>query len=371
MRVLYRFSEVSSFSIVFIEENNFIRSVDVLDLFCGAGGFSEGFRQAGAEIVAGIDNDSKALETYDFNFPNSVNLDYDLSSNDIPPDLSLINNVDVVTGGPPCQGFSIAGHRNTDDPRNKLFQSYVRILDAFKPSFVIIENVPNIMSMGGGIYVEGITSSLKSCGYNVEIYKIDCSEFGVPQSRKRVFFIGSNRNSWSLLMSKVDNPIFNEKVSCYEALCDLPSLENEIGEESARYIQKPQNNYQRIIRKGSRRLFNHVSVQHKTQTVDTIKLVPDGGNYKSLPKELQSTRKVNIAWTRMNSKKPCFTIDAGHNHHFHYEHNRVPTVRECARIQSFPDKFKFLGTRTSQYRQVGNAVPPLVSKVIAEELMKS
>ena len=101
------------------------------------------------------------------------------------------------------------------------------------------------------------------------------------------------------------------------------------------------------------------------RTKKFISLVPDGGNYKDLPKEYQKTRKVNIAWTRMKSTEPCFTIDAGHNHHFHYKFNRVPTVRECARIQSFPDNFTFTGTRTNQYRQVGNAVPPLLAQKIA------
>jgi DNA (cytosine-5)-methyltransferase 1 len=119
------------------------------------------------------------------------------------------------------------------------------------------------------------------------------------------------------------------------------------------------------MRKNSKKVFNHIAVDHKDRTKKIISLVPDGGNYKDLPKEYQKTRKVNIAWTRMKSTEPCFTIDAGHNHHFHYKFNRVPTVRECARIQSFPDNFTFTGTRTNQYRQVGNAVPPLLAQKIA------
>ena len=125
------------------------------------------------------------------------------------------------------------------------------------------------------------------------------------------------------------------------------------------------------MRRDSTSINNHSITIHKEQTKKIIAMVPDGGNYKDLPVELQNTRKVHIAWTRMDSKKPCFTIDTGHNHHFHYKENRVPTVRESAGIQSFPDKFKFIGIKTSQLKQVGNAVPPLMAKAIAEEVIKT
>ena len=117
-------------------------------------------------------------------------------------------------------------------------------------------------------------------------------------------------------------------------------------------------------------LWNHVATIHNAKTKEIIAMVPDGGNYKSLPEELWSTRKVHIAWTRMDSTRPCFTIDTGHNHHFHYRANRVPTARESARIQSFPDRFRFLGIKTSQLKQVGNAVPPLLAQALAEEIAK-
>lgn len=134
------------------------------------------------------------------------------------------------------------------------------------------------------------------------------------------------------------------------------------------YQIEPQSDYQKLMRKNSSRVLNHTATMHTEKTKRIIAMVPDGGNYKDLPHELWSTRKVNIAWTRMNSNKPCFTIDTGHNHHFHYKENRVPTVRESARIQSFPDDFEFIGIKTSQLRQVGNAVPPLLSQAIAEQV---
>ena len=118
------------------------------------------------------------------------------------------------------------------------------------------------------------------------------------------------------------------------------------------------------------KVFNHQGVVHTEKTKSIIALVPDGGNYKDLPKNLQQTRKVHIAWTRFNSQKPSLTIDTGHNHHFHYKYNRIPTVRESARLQSFPDDFIFMGSKTSQYKQVGNAVPPIMAEQIAKALAK-
>ena len=154
------------------------------------------------------------------------------------------------------------------------------------------------------------------------------------------------------------------------AIGDLPSLDNSEAGEETTYRTKAANSYQKWSRAGVRKLSNHQLVRHTEQTKNIISMVPDGGNYKDLPDHLQKTRNVNIAWTRMDSAKPCFTIDAGHNHHFHYKENRVPSVRECARIQSFPDYFEFLGTRTSQYRQVGNAVPPLLAFELAKALIE-
>ena len=138
--------------------------------------------------------------------------------------------------------------------------------------------------------------------------------------------------------------------------------------EDIEYQLPAAHDYQKKMRKGSRSILNHSITLHKERTKEIIAMVPDGGNYKTLPEELWSTRKVNIAWTRMDSTRPCFTIDTGHNHHFHYSANRVPTVRESARIQSFPDTFEFIGIKTSQLKQVGNAVPPLLAEAIAQEI---
>ena len=335
----------------------------VIDLFCGCGGVSLGFAREGFEIVAGIDNDQEALNTFSKNFPHSKALNVDLSNTDAI-DYEEFSNVDIILGGPPCQGFSIAGKRDSNDPRNKLSETYIELVKTLNPKVVVIENVPNILKMANGIFTKYISESLESLGYSVIIEKINAADYGVPQKRKRVFFIGfKNKNYiWPFEFKNIQS---KKVFTCFDALNDLPSLEAEIGDEEQNYVSAPQNEFQEEMRKNSKKVFNHIAVDHKDRTKKIISLVPDGGNYKDLPKEYQKTRKVNIAWTRMKSTEPCFTIDAGHNHHFHYKFNRVPTVRECARIQSFPDNFTFTGTRTNQYRQVGNAVPPLLAQKIA------
>jgi DNA (cytosine-5)-methyltransferase 1 len=338
-----------------------------IDLFCGAGGLSLGFMQAGANILAGIDNDAEALLTFKKNLPQAQTINYDLGC--ISPNLvSDLEHVDLMLGGPPCQGFSIAGKRDVSDPRNQLTKSYLKLVSQISPKAVVIENVPNILSMGNGEFASNIIHGLEKLGFRVEVLKLNAAEFGVPQNRKRVFFIAHNKK-YSILKT-LEEKKTTSPITTKEALSDLPLLTDNLGSEKMPYSNMPQNEYQILMRNDSEWIFNHQAVDHKPKTKMIIGMVPDGGNYKNLPIEYQSTRKVNIAWTRMNSKRPCFTIDAGHNHHFHYEANRVPTVRECARLQSFPDIFVFQGKRTSQYRQVGNAVPPLLAKQLAEALFE-
>ena len=230
-----------------------------------------------------------------------------------------------------------------------------------KPKVFLMENVPNIMSMGKGILKDAIHKDFTSIGYNVSTKILLASDYGVPQNRRRAFFVGIFGNH----TFDFPEPTNEQKVTTKEAISDLPDIDLEDG---VVYPLPAKSSFQKIIRNGNKYVFNHQLTNHKPKTVEIISLVPDGGNYKDLPKDLQGTRKVNIAWTRLNSLKPSFTIDTGHRHHFHYKYNRVPTVRESARIQSFPDDFIFSGSKTSQYKQVGNAVPPLLAQQLAQQI---
>ncbi len=340
-------------------------SYSVIDLFSGCGGLSYGFKAAGFDTILGIDNWKDALETFQANHKNSQILKSSIET--LKPALVAkdfnISNIDVIIGGPPCQGFSIAGKRDVNDERNELYKSFVDFVKYFQPKAFIMENVPNIMSIGGGTIKANIMSDFEKFGYTVRADVLLASNYGVPQNRKRAFFVGLlNKKSFHFPQKCIESPI-----TVYEAISDLPDANMEDG---TAYIYPSKSDYQKMMRKNQSKLYNHQTTTHTEKTISIISLVPDGGNYKSLPHELQHTRNVNIAWTRLNSQKPSFTIDTGHRHHFHYCYNRVPTVRESARIQSFPDDFIFFGSKTSQYKQVGNAVPPLLAKAIAEELKK-
>lgn len=337
---------------------------NVLDLFCGCGGLSLGFEEAGYNVLLGIDIWEDALKTYAYNHKHSKTLCADMSilhGEDVK-DIIGDNSVDVIIGGPPCQGFSIAGKRIVNDDRNKLYKGFVRMVEYFKPKAFVMENVPNILSIGDGAVRETIINDFKSLGYTVETKVLTASDYGVPQNRRRAVFVGLTKGNFDF-----DIPMVAEKVTTKEALSDLPEQSIEDG---GKYSVESTSGYQKLMRINSIGVYNHEVTQHNEQTVKIISMVPDGGNYKDLPKEFQETRKVHIAWTRLNSKRPSITIDTGHRHHFHYKWNRVPTVRESARIQSFPDDFIFLCSKTSQYKQVGNAVPPLMAKAIAEQLKK-
>lgn len=337
---------------------------NVLDLFCGCGGLSYGFESVGYNIVLGIDNDKKALETFELNHKGAISIWGDITtihSADIYA-VTGSKKIDVIVGGPPCQGMSLSGPRKFDDPRNKLYLSYIRLVEEIKPKAFVIENVPGLVSLFGGQIKDNIIKRLSDLGYTV-CYKILCAaDYGVPQNRRRVVFVGLENN-------RFEYPVpLKEQITCEMALSDLPSLENELGKEEQDYSTPPKNDYQKFMRLRSNVVRNHIAASHSKKVKDIIALVPDGGNYKDLPEPYYNSRNFHVAWTRFNSQKPAPTIDTGHRHHFHYIYNRVPTVRECARLQSFPDDFVFLGNKTQQFRQVGNAVPPLMAQAIAEKL---
>lgn len=342
----------------------------VIDLFSGCGGLSKGFMDAGFDVLLGVDHDNDSLETFKLNHENSQVLNLDLF------DISNVKKIkkalngespDVIVGGPPCQGFSLTGTRNFDDKRNQLYLSMIEAVKELKPKAFLIENVPGVARLYGGTVKDEIISRLTKLGYNVSMEILTAADYGVPQIRKRLVFVGLKNGEFAFPKPKLTPENY---VTTADAIGDLPSREIEFGEEEDKYQKPPITAYQKKMRGSQKKLYNHVATKHTDLVKSIISQVPEGGNHKDLPEGVGSNRKFNEAWTRYHSKKPSRTIDTGHRNHFHYKWNRVPTVRENARLQSFPDDFIFLGTRTSQNRQVGNAVPPLMGFAIAKQLLK-
>ena len=313
-----------------------MKSKKIIDLFCGAGGLSLGFEKAGFEIEFAIDMWEDAINTYNHNHANKVAKCQDIHELTDEFLKSLKGKIVGVIGGPPCQGYSTVGTRDVNDPRNHLYLEYCRVVENVDPDFFVIENVRGLLTLGKGAFKDDIINRFSKLGYNVNYKLVNA---------------------------------FDYKVSSSDALSDLPSLES-LDLFSGYYLTEPQNTYQKMMRQSSDEILNHEPTKHTDQTKKIISMIPDGGKISDLPEEYWNVRKYNKAFQRMNSKLPSNTIDTGHRNYFHYSENRVPSVRESARIQSFPDDFEFIGSKTSQYKQVGNAVPPLLARVIAEEIMK-
>ena len=351
-----------------------VKRLTIVDLFSGCGGLSTGFEKAGFTADLGIDICKYSIETYKQNHKSSKVICDDITK---VTSKKILENVskkpDIIIGGPPCQGFSLAGNRDVKDKRNQLLNQFIRIITTIKPKFFVLENVPGLISMkdvDGELFLNKIIKKFKAGGYDVK-YKVMSSEnYGVPQKRKRLVIVG-NRVKVDFSFPEIKNDgVKKSFVTVGDAISDLPMLDKDFGSEEVEYKLKPKSKFQTLIRKGSKKIYNHIKSNHSENTIKVIGFVPEGGNWKDLPKRYQNIRSFSNTWKRLSSKEPSVTIDTGHRHHFHYKANRVPTVRESARIQSFPDSFIFSGPRTSQFRQVGNAVPPLMAECIAKEIKK-
>lgn len=346
--------------------------MNVIDLFSGCGGLSKGFMDAGYDVLLGVDIDQAALNTFEKNHPGAVGLKGSLSEASTLKKMKAIiggRTIDLIIGGPPCQGFSLTGPRNFDDERNRLYLSYIKTVQLFRPKGFVIENVPGMATLYQGAVKDEILRRFKRMGYSIKCQVLCAADYGVPQIRRRLVFIGILKEFGEVSFPE---PMLSPEqyITSREAIDDLPSLVSALGEEVSAYDQPAKTAYQKLMRGNCNVLSNHTATAHKDFVVDVISQVPEGGNYKDLPKGVGEHRKFHMAWTRCDGHKPSRTIDTGHRNYFHYEYNRIPTVRESARLQSFPDDFVFTGTRTEQYRQVGNAVPPILGKALAIHLKK-
>ena len=323
----------------------------IIDLFCGCGGLSLGFEMAGFEPVLAIDFWEDAIKTYNHNSTKNIAICKDITLMQDKEFKQYRGKVVGVIGGPPCQGFSTVGKRDVEDPRNKLYQEYLRIVSIVEPEFFVLENVKGLTTLNKGSFKKSIIDDFSKLGYTVQYDILNAADYGIPQNRERVFFIGF-KNGIAFRFPKKEN----NYISCRDAIADL--ISGDYGPITTEY--------QRMMRGGCKKPLNHKFTDHTEQTKKVIAMVPNGGSILDLPIEYWKIRRYNKAFERMDSEKPANTVDCGHRNYFHYSENRIPTARENARIQSFPDQFEFLGTKSSQYKQIGNAVPPFLAKRIAE-----
>lgn len=348
-------------------------AINVLDLFCGAGGLSLGFQNAGFSIYGGIEWDSLASLTHNKNFKTQYHFTGDITEVSDKTIENELMEIDVIIGGPPCQGFSSANRylKEEDDPRNKLFFEYLRFVNIIQPKAFVIENVPGILTRDNGYAKNKILELTKSYGYNVEVRVLSSEKYGVPEIRRRAFFVGIRKDLNLNFNFNNLEPIF-ESTTVYDAIKDLEALESGQLYNTLLGVElSPIQKY--YFDENSLQIENHNLSIHNKKVIERIKHVPQGGNWRDVPEELWDTRRNNrhsSAYRRLDYSKPSITIDTGHMNYFHPVFHRVPSVRESARIQSFNDAFIFYGTKTQQYKQVGNAVPPILAQALAQEIKR-
>ncbi|WP_062568685.1 DNA cytosine methyltransferase [Pseudoalteromonas arabiensis] len=364
-----------------------------ISLFCGAGGCSLGFKQAGYKILMATDIDKAAIETYKLNFPETdtllKNID-DIDFNEVMVNYDLKEGeLDFLIGGPPCQGFSTAGTRFWDDPRNHLLKSYINALKIMKPKWFMMENVEGLLTSNKGIYVTEAVKAFTELGYKVRVEKVYSQEYGVPQRRKRVIVLGNSLGmdfSMPKPTAKVTGQIFrNSDVTLQNAIESLPDASPKRNHTVVAQNFVPRDEFDSYLRAKTEEITEHFFTPLKGIQLERVSALRSGQTMKDLPEHLQhesfkkrANRRVAdgtptekrggapSGMKRLHSNEPCLTITgAATRELIHPFHDRPLTIREAARVQTFPDNFLFFGNSSQKIQQIGNAIPPILARTIA------
>lgn len=344
----------------------------VADLFAGVGGLSQGFLKAGFEIELAIEYDKEIALSYKNNHPDTDVYVSDICELDFRNIHIKHPHVDVVMGGPPCQGFSQKGKRlSVNDPRNFLFKQFVRFVEEFSPKYFVLENVPNIITTEKGFFKDEIIRAFNEFGYEVCCGILNAMDFGVPQDRKRAVFMGQ-KGKLEICLPKPNGMSNTVK----DAISDLPAISSGEGEEKSTYDKSPISDLQKDLRGSSVVLYNHVATKHSSVALKRMSMIPVGEGGKVLPEEERTKSIYSGTYCRLLENGVAATIttrfDTPSSGRFtHPRLNRCLTIREAARIQTFPDDFVFYGSKTSQMKQVGNAVPPYLAYAIANVIVNN
>jgi DNA (cytosine-5)-methyltransferase 1 len=361
----------------------------VIDLFCGAGGLSKGFESAGYDVLFGSGIDPTFGETYRRSHRLATFVAKPiqaLSIAEIEQAATLEGRgVDVLIGGPPCQGYSVYNHqRGEHDPRAGLFREYLRIVDGLRPNWLVMENVTGLMSISGGSLIKSIVSYIRALGYsNVDYAILKAEDFGVPQERRRVVFIANRLGLPVHFPVASHGPGRRAYTTVWDAIGDLPLIFDEASSSAPKpYAKEPSHWFQETMRANSAAVQNHYGPRLGKVNQDRIRHIPQGGSWRDIPLDLlpEGMKRAKRSDHTKRYGRPRLTdlsctvltkCDIHWGAFIHPVQNRAFTVREAARLQSFPDDFVFHGSMTEQFVQVGNAVPPLMAKAIAEQIRLS
>jgi len=363
--------------------------VKAIDLFCGCGGLSAGLRDAGFDILAGIDIEPNYIQTFTENFPNTLSLCEDVSKVDSIELLSRFNlkvgELDLLAGGPPCQGFSKnvpRSQRQLDSENNTLVKTFLGHCEAMLPKWVLMENVAEMQNGFDQHYTEEIVERLTSAGYKVIHGVHNAADYGIPQRRRRAFFMARRdgiepKEPEETHSKDASSDLFNSRkphISVWDAISDLRPLEHGEGTSPDSYYTEPQNEYQKFIRNGCTHTFNHIAKLLKPTQFERISSLQPGQGIKDLPDHLRPKGGYSGAYGRLTKDMIMPTITrwvfhAGSGRWGHPVDLRLITIREAARLHSFKDCFKFVGSYTQQAGQLGNSVPPLLAKIMGEAFL--
>ncbi|MDQ0592185.1 DNA (cytosine-5)-methyltransferase 1 [Chryseobacterium ginsenosidimutans] len=347
-----------------------------IEIFSGVGGMSLGASMAGVKIAMAIEIDKDAAATFKKNHPdvNVIVSDIkDIETIDVPVNE---NQQKILMGGPPCQGFSKSNvkGRNVNNQKNWLFQEYLRITELWRPDWFVLENVQGLVETEKGLFLNKILEGFKKLGYTVNYKVLNAKNFGVPQNRERLFIVGSLHNE----EFEFPEPKFIDNfITVEDAFTDLPDLVNGNGDTELKYKEGKNSEYSLLLKGDLKSIKNNAVSRNSETVINRYQYIHEGGNWKDIPIELMETYKdVTRCHTgiyhRLNRKKPSVVIgNYRKNMLIHPWQERGLSVREAARLQSFPDNFNFVGTINSQQQQVGNAVPPLLAKAVFESIIKN
>lgn len=346
-----------------------------IDLFAGAGGLALGAEIAGIDVKLAVEVNPWAAETYRCNHPNTKVFNNDIR-NIGNGDLSIPKDkVSVLFGGPPCQGFSTSNQktRNKDNQSNWLFKEFIRIASICKPDWILFENVKGMLETEKGLFTHTIIADIESIGYVCSWGVLCAYDFGIPQTRSRFFLIASRRGK----QIDIQKPTTSLNVTVEDALSDLPSLENGASFNVLPYPRYATSDYAKMLRGQLTECTGHLVTRNSALVIQRYTHIPQGGNWEDIPESLMAnysdrTRCHTGIYKRLDKDKPAITVG---NYRkamlIHPWENRGLSVREAARLQSFPDWYEFKGTIGFQQQQVGNAVPPLLAKAVFEYIIKS